>query len=103
MMGFLRSVDGGGLTTDIQTYQQGAIADLWRQVGRPKFGDISLQVGMGMSKVFYGWIADFFQRKLTRSSGAVVGADFNYRERSRRTFEDALISEVQMPTLDGSS
>ncbi len=103
MMGFLRSADGGGLTTDVQTYQQGAYLDLWRQVGKPKYGDITLQVGMGMSKVFYGWIADFFKRKVTRKSGDIVGADFNYKERTRRSFTDALISEVQMPTLDGSS
>jgi hypothetical protein len=103
VMGFLRSVDGGGISTDVQTYQQGAIADLWRQVGRPKFADISLQVGMGLAKVFYDWIADFFKGKVTRASGAIIGADFNYCERSRRTFDDALISEVQIPTLEGSS
>ena len=92
-MGFLRSADGGGLTTDIQTYQPGHKLDLWRQVGRPKYGDITLQVGMGMSRAFYAWIADFFNRKVTRKTGAIVGADFS----------DALISEVQLPALDGSS
>jgi hypothetical protein len=32
-----------------------------------------------------------------------VMADFNYKSRARRAFMDALISEVQIPTLDGSS
>src|SRR5262245_61445170 len=102
-MGFLRSVEGGGMTTEVQTYMSGATNDLWKQVGRPKFSDISFQVGMGMSKVFYGWIADFFKRKMTRCSGAIVTADLNYKERARRTFDDAIISELQMPSLDASS
>jgi hypothetical protein len=102
-MGYLRSADGGGVTTDIQTYQQGRVNDLWRQVGRPKFGDITLQVGMGLAPPFYSWIADFFNRKITRKSGAIIGADFNYKERTRRNFTDALISEVAIPALDGGS
>jgi phage tail-like protein len=102
-MGFLRSADGGGVSTDVQTYQQGRVVDLWRQVGKPKFADLQLQVGMGLAKPFYTWVADFFTRKHTRKNGAVIIADFNYKERARRTFTDALINEVQMPTLDGSS
>ncbi len=102
-MGFLRSADGGGVTTDIQTYQQGRVNDLWRQVGRPKFADITLQVGMGLAPPFYSWIADFFNRKISRKSGAIIGADFNYKERTRRNFSDALIASVGVPALDGAS
>jgi phage tail-like protein len=102
-MGFLRSVDGGGLTTDIQTYQQGGVVDLWRQVSRPKLGDISLQCGMGLATAFYDWIKAFFKRDIVRKSGAIIVADFNFKERTRRVFTDALISEVQFPALDGSS
>lgn len=102
-MGFLRSSDGGGLTTDIQTYQPGYDLSLWRQVGKPKLADISLVVGMGMSETFYDWISDFFNRTVTRKSGSIIGADFNFKERTRRSFTDALISEVQIPQLDGGS
>ena len=103
MMGFLNSAEGGGMKTDLAEYKQGALVEVWRQVGKPKFEDITLKVGMGMSPVFYTWIADFFKRKITRKNGAIVAADFNYKERARRTFIDALISEVQIPALDGSS
>jgi phage tail-like protein len=102
-MGWFRSADGGGLTTDVQTYQPGHNLHLWRQVGKPKLADISLTVGMGMSQAFYAWISDFFKRKVTRKSGSIIAADFNYTERARRSFTDALISEVQIPTLDGGS
>jgi phage tail-like protein len=103
MMGFLNSAEGGGLKTEVQDYKQGALVDVWRQVGRAKFEDITLKVGMGMSPTFYEWIADFFTRKVTRRNGAIVAADFNYKERARRTFADALISEVGIPALDGGS
>jgi phage tail-like protein len=101
--GFLNSVEGAGLKTDVQDYKQGPKVDVWRQVGRPKFDDISLKVGMGMSSDFYAWISDFFNRKVTRKNGSIVAADFNYQERARRSFTDALISEVGFPALDGGS
>jgi hypothetical protein len=48
-------------------------------------------------------VSEFFNRKLTRKNGAIILADFNYKERARRSFMDALISEVQIPTLDATS
>jgi phage tail-like protein len=103
VLGFLNSAEGGGLKTDVVDYKQGRLVDVWRQVGRPKFEDISIKVGMGMSKSFYTWVSDFFNRKVTRKNGAIVLADFNYKQRARRSFIDALISEVGMPALDGQS
>lgn len=103
MLGFLNSAEGGALQTDVIDYKQGALVDVWRQVGKAKFSDILLKVGMGMSPVFYDWIANFFTRKVVRYNGSIVAADFNYKERARRTFVDALISEVQIPALDGAS
>jgi phage tail-like protein len=102
-MGFLNSVEGGGLKTDVVDYKQGRLQDVWRQIGRLKYEDITIRCGMGLSPDFYKWITDFFGRKLTRKNGAILLADFNYKEKARRTFKEALISEVQIPALDGSS
>lgn len=103
VIGFLNSAEGGGLKTDIIDYKQGRFQDVWRQVGRVKFEDITLKVGFGLSTAFYAWVTDFFNRKLTRKNGAIVQADFDFKERSRRTFTDALITEVQIPALDSQS
>jgi hypothetical protein len=103
VIGFCRSLDGGNLKAEILTYQMGNSLDVWRQMGRPKFDDITFQVGMAMSSSFYDWISAFFNRQVQRKSGAILGADFNYNEKTRRTFTDALISEIQIPALDGSS
>ena len=84
------------------TYQMGPNYDRWRQLGKPKFEDIKLQVGMAMSQPFYAWIADFFDGKANRKTGAIVAADFYYKERARREFKEAMIKELSFPKLDGS-
>jgi phage tail-like protein len=95
-----RSIEGGGVRADVMTYQNGTNYDRWRLLGKPKFEDIKLQVGMSMSKPFYTWIEDFFEGKPTRKNGAIVAADFYYKERARRTFTEAMIKELTFPKLD---
>jgi hypothetical protein len=101
-VGLFRSIEGGGVRADVMTYQMGPNYDRWRQLGKPKFEDIKLQVGMAMSEPFYLWIADFFDGKPTRKTGAIVAADFYYKERARRDFKQAMIKELGFPKLDGS-
>jgi phage tail-like protein len=101
-VGLFRSVEGGGIKTDVMTYQNGGNYDRWRQLGKPKFEDIKVSVGMSMSDVFYEWIAQFFTGAGTRKTGAIVAADFNYDERARREFSQALIKELTFPKLDGT-
>jgi len=101
-VGLFRSIEGGNLKADVMTYQSGQNYDRWRQLGKPKFEDFKLQVGMSMSKPFYDWIAEFFQGKAIRKTGAIVAADFYYVERARREFKEAMIKELSFPKLDGS-
>jgi phage tail-like protein len=96
-----RSIEGGGIKADVMTYQNGGTYDRWRQLGKPKFDDIKLQIGMAMSQSFYSWIAQFFQGNAVRKNGAIIAADFYYKERARRKFTDAMIKELTFPKLDG--
>jgi hypothetical protein len=98
--GFIRSVEGGGVKSDIMSYQMGNNAALWRQLGAPKYEDIKLQVGMSMSQEFYGWISSFFSGKVLRRNGALLAGDFHYKERARRAMFEVLIGEVSFPKLD---
>ncbi len=95
-----RSIEGGGVKADVMTYQKGADLDRWRILGKPKFDDIKLQVGMSMTQPFYKWVEEFFAGKGTRKNGAIVAADFYYKERARRVFRDALLKELVFPKLD---
>lgn len=101
-VGLFRSIEGGGVRADVMTYQGGGSYLKMRQLGKPKFEDIKVQVGMAMSRPFYDWIADFFEGKATRKTGAIVAADFYYNERARRSFDGAMIKELTFPKLDGS-
>jgi phage tail-like protein len=99
--GLFRSIEGGGVKTDVMTYQQGGIYDRWRQLGKVKFEDIKLQVGMSMSQIFYTWCEDFVAGKATRKDGAIIAADFYYKARARREFKNAMIKELAFPKLEG--
>jgi hypothetical protein len=83
------------------TYQNGGTYDRWRQLGKPKFEDLKLQIGMAMSQPFYDWIEQFFQGAAIRKDGAIIAADFYYKERARRQFTNAMIKEMTFPKLDG--
>ncbi|MCE9578397.1 MAG: phage tail protein [Deltaproteobacteria bacterium] len=101
-VGLFRSIEGGGVSAEVMSYQHGANYDVWRQLGKPKFEDFKIQVGMAMSKPFYDWMEDFFAGRPTRKNGAIVAADFYYAERARREFSEALISAIDFPKLDAT-
>ena len=100
-VGFFRSVEGGGIKSEIMTYRAGSTPTLLRQLGKPKYEDIKIQVGMSMSTTFYTWIENFFAGTVIRKDGAIVAGDFLYKERARREFTQALISAIDIPKLDG--
>lgn len=101
-VGVIRSVDGGGVKSEIMTYQMGNNHALWRQIGKPKYEDLKLEFGMSMSKEFYAWIESFFGGTIVRRTGSILAGDFYFQERARRDFSEALISEITFPKLDGS-
>lgn len=100
--GFIRSVEGGGAKAEILTYSMGSTADQWRQLAKPKYEDIKIQVGMSMSQTFYQWIAAFFSGQVLRKNGAIVAGDFHFNERARREMKEVLISEVTIPKFDAA-
>jgi phage tail-like protein len=101
-LGMFRSVEGGGIKADVMSYQEGGTYDRWRQLGKPKFDDLKLQVGMSMSEPFYAWIAEFFAGTPSRKDGTIIAADFYYKERARREFSNAMLKEMQFPKLDAT-
>ena len=98
----VRSIEGGGLKAEVMTHQIGGTYERWRQLGKPKFEDIKLQIGTAMSEPFFKWIADFFKGQIERKNGAIVAGDFDYKERARREFSEALITELTIPKFDAN-
>jgi hypothetical protein len=100
-VGLLKSIEGGSIKADPMHYQQGGYLSRWKQVGKPKFEDIKIQTGMAVAAPFLNWVSGFFRGDGVRKNGAIVAADFYYKERARRSFAGALIKEVTIPKLDG--
>jgi phage tail-like protein len=102
-VGLVKSVEGGAASADVVAEQAGPDGIVHKHVGGLHYDDITLTCGTGMSSGFYTWIADTLNRRYSRKNGAVVVADFNYREVSRLSFQQALLSAIALPALDASS
>ena len=101
-IGLFKSIEGGGMKTELIKYQNGAQHPTFFRLGKAKYEDIKVQVGMAMSQPFYEWVKEFFTGVPVRKTGAIVAADFYYKERARREFDQAMITEVGFPKLDGN-
>jgi phage tail-like protein len=102
-VGTLQTIEGGSFTSDVVDEKVGSDALVMKYSGRPKFEDVTIQVGMAMAPRFWTWIKKSFNYEAERRNGALVALDFDNNERWRRSFTDALIREVTFPTLDGAA
>jgi len=101
-MGFLHTCEGGEPYIDV-------VAELpvgglvGKHAGALHVAPITMSVGLGMDPLVYQWVEAMLERRPQRKSGSIVTANYNYEEVSRLTFDDAMITEVRFPKLDGSS
>ena len=102
-IGFIEDAQGGGVKAEVLEFQQGNEGFTNKQISALSFQDITLQLGLANSKPVYDWIADTWEKHDQRKNGAIIATDFNYEQRARREFARALIAEVTVPALDGSS
>lgn len=102
-VGTLQTIEGGGFKSDVVEEKVGKESLVMKYPGRPKFEDVTIQVGMAMAPRFWKWIHKSFNYNAERRNGAMVALDFDNKERWRRTFYNALIKEVTFPTLDGGA
>lgn len=103
VVGTLQSIEGGGFKADVVEEKVGSQSGVMKYWGRPKFEEVTIQVGMAMAPRFWNWIAKSFNYEAARHNGALVALDFDNCERWRRSFQNALIKEVSFPSLDGAS
>ena len=101
--GWVSSVEGGHATSDVVVEKLGADHIQRKHIAGVKYEDITVNCGTGMSKGFYQWIKDSFDHKYSRKNGAVIAADYDYKEHSRLNFYNALITEIGFPALDAAS
>jgi hypothetical protein len=101
--GFLKSVDGGGVTAEVINEPAGKNYYTKKHIGQPKYEDFTIQVGFSMSKVCYSWIQQSWSMNYQRMNGSIVALDYTLQPVSEREFKQALITETTIPAMDGSS
>ncbi len=74
-----------------------------KRPGRTKYGNITLRAHAGMGEPLWSWISAMLSGKPLFKSGAVHNLDSSLTATNMIEFEDALITEVTFPTLDGGS
>jgi len=103
MAGWLHSVEGGTPSAEVVTEKLGPDHIAKKHIGGVKYDDMTVTCGTGMSNQFYSWIKDSFDHKYSRQEGAIIRADYNFKEMTRVSFHQALISEIGLPGLDASA
>jgi hypothetical protein len=103
VLGTLKSCDGGEAFGEVVPDPPSGEAFTKKHIANVKYEDFTTQLGFGMSKPMYQWIKASFDGKALRKNGAIIAADFDYNAKSRREFQDALITEIGFPACDGAA
>jgi phage tail-like protein len=101
--GFLKSVDGGGITAEVIQEPTGPDYFVKKHIGQPKYEDYTIQLGFSMTKEMYQWITASWGMSYERKNGSVTACDYALNVKSQRNFFNALITETTIPACDGSS
>jgi hypothetical protein len=103
VVGFLRTVEGGDAFGEVINEPVDAGGIVKKHIGSVSYQPIAMTFGTGMDKVVYQWMADTLGHKASTKSGAIIFGDYNFKEKSRLEFDNALITAIGFPALDGQS
>jgi hypothetical protein len=103
LAGWVYSAEGGYATGDVVVEPMGADNIARKHIARPKYEEITVTCGTGMSKGFYDWLKASLGRQALRKNGAILNVDLNNTEVGRLNFSNALVTEIGFPALDAAS
>lgn len=101
--GWVQSVEDGHATADVVNEKLGPDHIVHKHLAGVKYEDITVNVGAGMSKAIYDWVAASWKMNYQRKNGAIHAANFDGSAVAERQFYNALITETTIPAADGSS
>lgn len=102
-VGNVKSASGGDIVGSVIEERAGAGLLTKKHLGATAYEDIVLEVGLGLERSLYDWIAASWTGKAAPKSGALLILDGNMQAQGSRAFDNALISETTFPPLDGGS
>ena len=95
--GFLVSTVGGEAFAEV--IEVGAL----KHPGLPQYEDITVEFDFSMASSTFDWMKACMDGSRLHKSGAIIVADFNFKELTRLNFFEALITEIGWPALDAAS
>ena len=99
----LRTISGLDLQADIATGLPGPGLAPKKHVAAVSWSPGRASIGMGMGQSMYVWMKNAFDQGRSLANGTLATGDVNFKQRSLLAFEDALLTAVTIPRLDGSS
>lgn len=101
--GYLKKFSGLAMEADITANDLGPENYQKKHVSNIKWTPGKATIGIGMGNEMYQWIKAAFDKGYVTKNGALTSGDFNYKAMSTQEFQNALITSVTVPKMDGSS
>src|SRR5215216_5100638 len=101
--GFIKSLDGGGISADVVEEQAGNSYFARKHIAQVKYEDLSIQMDFSLDKSIYNWIAASWTGSYSRKDVDILVGDTGMQVGMQREFFNALITEITIPAMDASS
>ena len=101
--GYVKKFSGLALEGDVVANDLGPDNCQKKTIANWKWTPGKATIGIGMGSEMYQWMKAAFDKGYATKDGAITSADANFKAQSTLDFKRALITEVTVPKLDGSS
>ena len=101
--GFLYSLDGGTIKGEVATSQRVDMHPA-KHLASITHEPFTIEVGLSPEgEPLFDWVSATLDKGHVRKDGAFLRADFDFNVQTRVEFFDAVLTEVGLPAMDGSS
>lgn len=101
--GWLLTAEGGLASTEAVQERLSGGFPVRKHAGNVKMEEITFSCGSSMTEPFYHWLRSSIRYEHERKEGAIVTANYDFKEISRLSFYEALITEIGLPGVDAAS
>ena len=102
-VGSLKTISGLDMLADIVANDLGPGAMPAKHVSNFSWTPGRASIGLGMGQAMYDWMKQAFDHGASTANGTLATGDFNFKQRSLLTFQNALLTAITVPRLDGAS
>jgi phage tail-like protein len=100
---YIKSVEGGHIKMNTVDEGTGGSPHQIKHITTLEAEPITIEVGMSQGNPLLTWIAKTWRKEYSRQNGSITHGNSKFKAEFIHEFEDALIEEVTIPTLDAAS